>query len=248
MFQIWDAKYFVFNLPLPSGNPENFGLTSRANHREFSRVIFGLKNGRKPRRRDASRSTWKCPGAWKRRVFGVGGSIWQKWLCVCTKWVFLSVSRTETLWFGRSMNGKQAIPSLRHQPDDCSVGAWKWFFAEVEEFICVRFVGEFKALPPEWPKLPEISLPLSLDFTTATHPSINKAISHLEVLQGTMNCWSSEKRLVSGHQNEVICSARKRKRIKFPVVPENQSDGETLSVRGQGGDVFPGKVSRKRWL
>lgn len=48
-------------------------------------------------------------------------------------------------------------------------------------------------LPDNWPKLPQIFRRRSCELTTATSPCVNKAISHLELLQNVIEDWSHEK-------------------------------------------------------
>lgn len=48
-------------------------------------------------------------------------------------------------------------------------------------------------LPENWPKLPQIFRRRSCEFTTSTEPCVNKAISHLELLQNVIDEWNKEK-------------------------------------------------------
>ncbi len=47
-------------------------------------------------------------------------------------------------------------------------------------------------LPPNWPRIPQLFVRRSWDFSTATHPAINKATNHLELLQNAVEDWFKE--------------------------------------------------------
>ena len=46
----------------------------------------------------------------------------------------------------------------------------------------IFFTDVLYPLPDGWPKIPELFVRRSWDFSTATCPSINKATAHLELL------------------------------------------------------------------
>ena len=68
-------------------------------------------------------------------------------------------------------------------------------------------------LPEGWPKIPQLFVRRSWNFTTAISPSVNKAISHLELLQNTLEDWAKEvekeilTEMSSGIRSRVPCTS-----------------------------------------
>lgn len=47
-------------------------------------------------------------------------------------------------------------------------------------------------LPANWPRIPQLFIRRSWDFSTATSPAINKATNHMELLQNAIEDWFKE--------------------------------------------------------
>ena len=70
--------------------------------------------------------------------------------------------------------------------------------------ISFLLVDVLYPLPDGWPKIPEIFVRRSWDFSTATCPVINKATAHLELLQNIIEDWSLQAK------NEILSRASSR--------------------------------------
>lgn len=55
-------------------------------------------------------------------------------------------------------------------------------------------------LPENWPKIPQIFRRKSCELTKNTSPCVNKAVSHLELIQGIIEEWFKEKEEESKEQ------------------------------------------------
>lgn len=59
--------------------------------------------------------------------------------------------------------------------------------------VSLSILDKIYPLPENWPKLPQIFRRRSCELTTTTSPCVNKAVSHLELLQNVIEEWSQEK-------------------------------------------------------
>ncbi|KAL4236342.1 hypothetical protein ACF0H5_004729 [Mactra antiquata] len=106
-------------------------------------------------------------------------------------------------------------------------------------------------LPENWPKLPQIYRRRSCELTTSTNPCINKAISHLELLQNVIDEWSKEKDAEEPTGQPVPAPV---KDVRFTTTRESgkstsastssrySSAAPSLSVQGQGFKEEPAPV------
>ena len=93
----------------------------------------------------------------------------------------------------------------------------------------IFFTDVLYPLPDGWPKIPELFVRRSWDFSTATCPSINKATAHLELLQNIIEDWSLQTR------NDALCrtSSRATDRTKSRLTTASSVAGSTTTERKQ---------------
>ncbi|WAR24311.1 CC178-like protein [Mya arenaria] len=92
-------------------------------------------------------------------------------------------------------------------------------------------------LPENWPKIPQIFRRRSCELTMATSPCVNKAVSHLELLQNVIEDWSKEK--VYEIQSRQASARASAKDVRFEgkglrSASTRASSASALSVTGQG--------------
>jgi len=65
--------------------------------------------------------------------------------------------------------------------------------------VTFTFADQIMPLPDNWPKIPQIFQKRSWNFSTAVSPTINKATSHLELLQNILEeyCKEAEADIIS---------------------------------------------------
>lgn len=57
----------------------------------------------------------------------------------------------------------------------------------------VFFSDKVYPLPQNWPKIPQVFRRKSCELTKNTSPCVNKAVSHLELIQGIIEEWFKER-------------------------------------------------------
>ncbi|XP_060608579.1 coiled-coil domain-containing protein 178-like [Ruditapes philippinarum] len=100
-------------------------------------------------------------------------------------------------------------------------------------------------LPENWPKLPQIFRRRSCELTTTTAPCVNKAVSHLELLQNVIEDWSQEKE--EEIKSRQATARTSRKDVRFTETRESSRGGlvsassnsssqrsQPLSIQGLG--------------
>lgn len=55
--------------------------------------------------------------------------------------------------------------------------------------VCYAFPDSVVQMPAGWPNIEQLLIRHSWDFTSAIHPSVNKAMSHLDLLQMALEDW-----------------------------------------------------------
>ncbi|XP_053395665.1 coiled-coil domain-containing protein 178-like [Mercenaria mercenaria] len=110
-------------------------------------------------------------------------------------------------------------------------------------------------LPENWPKLPQIFRRRSCELTTTTSPCVNKAVSHLELLQNVIEDWSQEKE--EEIKSRQATARASRKDVRFSESRESSRGGlvsasstrdstrstPQLSVQGLGFKEEPKEVA-----
>ena len=71
-----------------------------------------------------------------------------------------------------------------------------------KHLIC--FPDKIYPLPENWPKLPQIFRRRSCELTKANSPCVNKAVSHLELLQNVIEDWFKRKEEEASREPSVV--------------------------------------------
>lgn len=70
------------------------------------------------------------------------------------------------------------------------------FFTHVlnsNSLVFLFFLDKVYPLPQNWPKIPQVFRRKSCELTKNTSPCVNKAVSHLELIQGIIEEWFKER-------------------------------------------------------
>lgn len=62
-------------------------------------------------------------------------------------------------------------------------------------------------MPEGWPNIEQLLIRHSWDFTSAIHPSVNKAMSHLDLLQMALEDWHLIQKQQSASEHRMLPSS-----------------------------------------